>query len=219
MTIELFVDNDVVIKCSCYRLLSHIKSAGGGTPSVGILGAARFVVMKYLARRGKIRDRVAAQAAFDNYLESALELEPTREELTTATGIEEEALKLGLDLDGGESQLCAMALHRGSALVLTGDKRAIMAIEQIRASRNALSALEGRIVCLEQAMSGIAERIGPAATRAAVCAEPDVDITISICFECTQPVTRPNFSPDGLKSYIGDLRSNAPMMLYPPMSL
>lgn len=218
MTIDLFVDNDVLIKCSCYRLLAHVQSPKG-EGSVGVLGAARFVVGKYLARRGNIVDRAAAQKAFGQYLESATELEPTESELATATAIEEEAQRLGLDLDGGESQLCAMALHRGMALLLTGDKRAIIALERICSVSGILGALGGRIACMEQAISGVTDRIGPIVARDAICAEPHVDKAISICFECSQSTARQNFHPVGLASYIEDLRGKAPKMLYPSDSL
>lgn len=219
MATELFVDNDVLIKCSCYRFLPYIDAHRSDVPTVAILGAARFVVRSHLARRGDIRDREAARTAFEEYLGSAIELEPTESELATATAIEEEALRRGLDLDSGESQLCAMALHRGLAIVLTGDKRAIMAIEQVSASIGTLTALQGRIACLEQAVNGIANRIGPACARSAICAEPKVDTAISICFECSRTTARADFSPEGLASYIEDLRSKAPTMLYPLMSL
>ena len=219
MKVELLVDNDVLIKGSCYSLIGHVKPPSRDLGAVGILGAARFVVGNYLERRGRIRDREKARASFDRYLAAVSQLEPAPSELNLASVIEEKALELGLDLDGGESQLCAMAVHRGWPLVLTGDKRAIKAIEVVAEAVDEVSGLRGRVACLEQAIAGITDQIGADAARMAICGEPDVDRAISICFECSRPDSRSDFKPVGLASYIAHLRAEAPTVLYPSDSL
>ena len=59
---DLLIDNDVLIKCACYSILDQIGSPSGQQENVAVLGAARFVVRKYLERKGMIQDRAAAQA-------------------------------------------------------------------------------------------------------------------------------------------------------------
>ncbi len=218
MTVELLIDNDVLIKCSCYALVEHLKPPGHDVGAVGVLGAARYVVGKYLERRGRIRDREKARASFDRYIAMVNELEPTEEELGLASAIEEKALQLGLDLDGGESQLCAMAIHRNWPLVLTGDKRAIRSVEMLYNVVHEVAGLRGRVVCLEQAVAGVVDRIGVDSVRTAVCGEPEVDKALSICFQCNQPTPQADVKP-GLSSYISHLRSEAPAMLYPQDTL
>lgn len=219
MSTELLVDNDVLIKCSCYALIEEVKPPSGKASAVGILGAARFVVRKYLERSERIRNRELARVQFDQYLSDVEELEPTPAELKLASEMEERALLDGLDLDGGESQLCAVAISRGVPLILTGDKRAIKAIESVRQGMQDIDALRGRMVCLEQAIAGIAQRIGANVARDSICAEPDIDKTLSICFQCTRSSAPPEFRPEGLASYVSHLRSEAPTMLYPPPAL
>lgn len=213
MTLNLVVDNDVLIKCACYAMLDQIQSSGGREEGIGILGAARYVVRSYLGSRGQITDRQAAQARFDTFLAATQSLEPTEEELRLATEIEEKAIELALDLDGGESQLCAIAALRSSPRVLTGDKRAIKAAQSLYGGLPALASLCRRIVCLEQAIIGVTNQIGIRTARSLVCAEPQVDRSITICFECNADDDR-EFSLEGLKSYVNDLRVLAPTLLY-----
>lgn len=214
MTLSLLIDTDVLIKCACYSLLDQIQPPSARDGETGILGAARFVVRNYLERRGKINDRPAAQRCFEEYRSTVMTLEPTDEELTLASAIEEAGVRLGLDLDVGESQLCAIAVFRASPFILTGDKRAILGAESLQEEIRELAALRGRLVCLEQALIGITGRIGVPATRLKVCTEPGVDRSLTICFECHSSGTRSDFSADGLMSYVRHLREQASTLLY-----
>lgn len=216
---ELLVDNDVLIKCACYSILDQIPGPSDQRQDVAVLGAARFVVGKYLERRGIIRDRAAAQRRFHDYLSTAVILEPTLDEINLASAIEEAAILLGLDLDSGESQLCAIAVFRGSSLLLTGDKRAIASAETLKESVSELASLAGRLVCLEQAIMGVIERIGVDAARIQICAEAAVDKALSICFECHALVEGHPLELTGLLNYIRDVRTKAPILLYEPDSL
>jgi hypothetical protein len=213
--LDLLIDNDVLIKCACYDLLNQISVSNDQDGDVGILGAAPFVVRNHLKRRGVIKDRVSAQRRFEAYLETALVLEPTEGELAFASTVEEMAMLLGLDMDFGESQLCAIAIFRISPLLLTGDKRAVAAAESLLGQLEAFSSLEGRIVCLEQIVMGVASRIGLLTTRTMICAEPGLDKSLSICFQCTACGDElANLSAEGLLSYISALRNAAPRLLY-----
>jgi hypothetical protein len=212
--LEVLLDNDVIIKCSCYSLLQELASDVGPPHTLGVLGAARYVVTGHLRRRPDIRDRTKAQNCFVAFLATVVELEPTEDELILAAEIEEAALRAGVGLDGGESQLCAIAARRGSPVLLTGDKRAIQGAETLMQQVRALRSLRGRLVCLEQAIMGIVHRLGPIVVKARICAEPDADKSLSICFECDRSPT-PSFTPVGLASYVRHLRHQAPTLLYP----
>lgn len=210
---DLLIDNDVLIKCACYSILDQMAGTSDRHYDVSILGAARFVVGKYLEKRGVIHDRVAAQRRFQDYLPTVTVLEPSTEELLLASAIEEAAMLLGLDLDSGESQLCAIAVYRNTALVLTGDKRAIASAERLIAVIDDLASLEGRLVCLEQAVMGIVERIGIETARILICAEAAIDKSMSICFECHALADGRPLELAGLLSYIRDVRKGAPTLL------
>ena len=213
VSLDLLVDNDVLIKLACYALLTELPASTGNFERFGVLGSAPFVVRKRLEKVGLINDRDAALRSFGEFLASATILEPTEDELTLASELEDKAVLLGVDLDGGESQLCAIAIHRQAALVLTGDKRAIAGAERICLEVPALSALAGRIVCLEQAIMGIASRVGIAAVRSKICAEAKMDKSLSICLGCNLG-DGATVSFEGLSSYISSMRQEASSLLY-----
>src|SRR5262249_14453540 len=119
----------------------------------------------------------------------------------------------------GESQLCAIAVFRGSSLLLTGDKRAIASAETMKESIGELASLAGRLVCLEQAIMGVVERIGIDTLRGRICAEAAIDKGLSICFECHALAEGRPLELTGLLSYIKDVRRQAPTLLYKPHSL
>lgn len=122
-----------------------------------------------------------------------------------AAEFEAVAQEQNLELDGGESQLLAMLIQRKLRLLLTGDKRAIVAIERI-----AGDTLPGpSIACLEQVMSTLLERIGLAALRERICSEPAVDRALSTCFACRSIVVEAILVEEGLRSYVGHLRKSS----------
>lgn len=215
MSIEAAIDNDVLIKAACYRLLDEAVAVfGGAGSSIGVLGAARFVVGSRLRRRIGICDPESAEASFAAFIESVIELEPTSTEVELATSIEEAAILDDLPLDSGESQLCAMVLQRLIGLMVTGDKRAIVSLEKIFPKIREISALRSRVCCMEQLVLKIVERIGVHAVRSAVCAEPHADKALTICFSCRRmDLPQEQSSLDGLRSYIEELRGIAPVVL------
>jgi hypothetical protein len=204
------VDNDVLIKGSAFRIWTLLSP--DVLDSIGILGAARFVVSDAIAKHGRMADKEGALAAWRALLVDVSELEPTLDELALATRLEEEATRIGVPLDVGESQLCAIAVYRLPSVVLTGDKRAIAAAERLRLVVNELQALDCRVACLEQLLHSLVPRAGIDVLRACVCSEAQVDKALSICFACSSPeATR--IDDAGLASYIEWLRSEAPHLL------
>lgn len=215
MSLGAVIDNDVLIKTSCYKLITEVGNSLATSGDVGVLGAARYVVGRRLERSDRIVDRPSALLAFSAFLSTAQQLEPSDDELDLATAIEEAAALGALSLDAGESQLCAIAIKRGVPLVLSGDKRAISAAEILAPTIAGLWALAGRLVCLEQALLALVECLGHAAVRAAVCAEPAVDKAITICCGCASEAARADDLAAGFASYISSLRATAATLLHP----
>jgi hypothetical protein len=183
--------------------------------SIGVLGAARFVICDRI-KRGKLDDfepsiEDRAAALFD----AVCELEPTSDELNLANELEREAQRMGLPLDAGESQLCAIVAERGLARLTTGDKRAIESLEKICGAAPWLDKLSGRICCLEQLVAAaVADAAVFAELCPRVCADTSVDKTLSICFGCLGD-SSPSI-PDVtacLSSYIEAVRASAPTLL------
>lgn len=157
-----------------------------------------------LVRWRSLRDRAAAQARFEDLVEHVTWIEPTGDEVRLAAELEERALRGGFELDGGESQLAAIMIVRGSPLLLTGDKRAIVALGATASGR-----VDGRLACLEQLLATMCAVLGPDAVRVSVCAEPSVDRAASIAFSCRGPSGDP---APALSSYVRHLRERSPAL-------
>ncbi len=212
MAVRALMDNDVIVKGAAYGVLAEIVVALGGNGAVAILGSARFVVRDRIARDPRIRDRDRTRTNWGRFAASAIELEPSDETISLATSLEEAATDLGLQLDSGESILCAEAIAQPASALLTGDKRAIEALERLLPVIGELRDVSNRVVCLEQVIDAIVRRIGEDTVRAAVCDEPRVDIAVALCFQCHRDADG-RLDPEGLRSYIADARRRAPTML------
>ncbi|WP_020076392.1 hypothetical protein [Cryocola sp. 340MFSha3.1] len=216
--LELAIDNDVLIKTSQYGRatdLIHLACEDPCSNSTGVLGSAPFVCVariKKLIAMGTAR----AEAIDDlkELLSRAELLEPDDHEIALAAEIEEVALANDLAIDGGESLLLAVACLRGSS-VLTGDKRAIGGVEDAMDHLPALAAIKFRTACLEQAIATLAARHGVLVIRANVCDSPDADVALTNAFECRRPSVPDDYAPDGLHSYIEEVRRVAPRVLMP----
>ncbi|MRK01961.1 hypothetical protein GEV27_10545 [Aeromicrobium sp. S22] len=217
--LEIVIDNDVLLKTARYGVvdaLDHIDCADGCPHESGILGAARFVVGKRLdrlARRGDIGDHRVS--AWREALPRFIEVEPTDDELRLSAEMEENAIARGLELDGGESQLVAIAIMRGEAIVLTGDKRAVVAVEQLMSDVHELASIAGRVASFEQAVRQLATSLDVLELRASVCADRAADTAVYVCFKCTDPTIDSTFEPKSLESYIRDQRASAPIVMFP----
>jgi len=209
-------DNDVLFKGACYGLLSDLISVVCAKGDVaGLLGAARYVVPKKIQRAKLKGSADQALRVFSKFLERATVLEPTDGEQQLAADLELAAQKLHLSLDSGESQLCAVLVSRLVPFLLTGDKRAIQAMEALIDGNSRLSAMCGKIKCLEQLVAGALLQGNPLDVRSAVCGEPEIDKALAICFSCKDPMASAATFTQGLQSYISDLRERAGRVLAP----
>lgn len=207
------IDNDVLMKGACYLLLAELIAAKFGTDQVGYLGAAKFVLTKKIRIANLRGDTAEAEAELLRFLEVHQPIETTAEEQEFAANLETMAQNLAVNLDSGESQLLAVLVLRTLANLLTGDKRAILAIERLLDSVPTLAGIAGKVICLEQLVGHAVVSGDPVATRAAICREPGVDRTLSICFSCSGPGQSVASVMEGLVSYIADLRQGAPRAL------
>lgn len=207
--IDTLLDNDIVIKVCWYGLQQETAEtllACGRLAAV--LPVARFVGADRLSRAVPTAERDEALARLASML-SALDIaEPDDEELALAASFEAEAQERNVELDVGESQLLAMLLQRGLRLLLTGDKRAIRAIDTIAGVRAAQS-----VACLEQLIASLIERVGFGPVQASICANGRADSGLFNCFGCRSGGGQISDVSEGLQSYIADLRRGASQVL------
>lgn len=207
------IDNDVLFKGICYGLLAELADYVGGGQSIGVLGAARFVVARTIRRRPTAQDTTTLLTVLDGFLKGAIAIEPDSVEEQLAADLQLAAQLRGLALDTGESQLCAVCIVRDIAVLLTGDKQAIAAMEQLSGAEPRLLVLAAKVRCLEQAILSISTRMDHHDLRGRVCKERDVDMALSMCFSCWSSDTSADAVRIGLRSYIESLRGEATRML------
>ncbi len=211
--VEEAVDNDVLLKAI---RLDCVATFWQSLATIGVLGAARFVVRGRITRDTLAESDPSIEDRLVELFDGVSELEPTSDEFDLASALEREAQRQALPLDAGESQLCAMAATRGIALFTTGDKRAIESLEVMRAAAGWLDKLAGRIRCFEQLV--IASIDGDAMCselRSRVCADVGVDKTLAICFRCLGGSSPPSTSDvlSCFDSYINAVRESARTLL------
>lgn len=210
---EALLDNDVLHKAARYGLIRQLlNSVPLGIDGYHMLGAAKFILLKKLKRRPPARGAEAAIAQFHAETACIDALEPSPDEVAYSAELELLAQRINVPLDVGESMLCAILTLRSYAYLLTGDKRAIGALEVLLASMPTLH-VTNKLVCLEQLFFWLTHDIGIDEVRTAVCAEFIVDKTLSSCYACHAPKTTLDECCAGLLSYIECLRRTAPTVL------
>jgi hypothetical protein len=211
---EALLDNDILLKTACYGLLNELLFQDSSPAELlGVLGAARFVVTKKIRKRTLRKDKEAVIKTLETFLVRVSTVEPTADEQIMAADFELAAQRLGVALDAGESQLCAVFVARALHDFYTGDKRAIHAMEVLLEADLRLRSLIGKVRCLEQLVRRSVSKDNVSSFRAAVCSEPEIDTALTICFSCACANATLEGVIYGLDSYINDLRRHAQQVL------
>jgi len=196
--LSTFVDNDVIWKACQLRLLVDLPVAlGNPIEAITVLGSLRYVIGPRVEASGVGE----FQCAFQKFVDSAKEIEPDETEIRFAALIEEAALRKSVAIDGGESLLVAVALNRGTRHFVSGDKRAIKGLSVLAMTDAKLRELAGHILTFEQVAFKLAQQNGCDVVRAAICASPDTDKTLTSCFMCHQSECGIEDVRDALGSY------------------
>jgi hypothetical protein len=195
-------DNDALLKLSAYGCAKYLSDAGL-TPGA-ILAVACWSLRSQAKRWPRVIDRERLCRALDRLIGEVEIVEPTAEEIELAAEFEERSNQSLGRLDGGESQLLAVLIRRGWRQALTGDKRAIVAASTLNVPQ-----LNGKLICLEQAMLSILDEENWEAVRQAVCAEPEADKAIALAFACGSSGASLERMREGLSSYVGHLRGQS----------
>ena len=210
---KALIDNDVLIKGASYRFLAELANSIPGDGHFGILGAAKFVVPYYIRRKKLVGDVAAAEMCFLSFLAGNEPLEPSSDEQELAAALEANAQQLSFSLDAGESQLVSILVSRVLPWLATGDKRAIAALEKLLDTDARLANLTRKIRCLEQLVKQMLLNGDCGIIRNAICSEPSVDKTLTICFSCSSQGSNSANIHQGLDSYIGAIRASAARVL------
>ena len=214
MANSVLIDNDVVLKTCCYGVVDEVLGCLTGlNRTVHVLGAIQYVLTNAITRKKAIIDKRTAAACLTQFLGMVELLEPNGDELLLAAEFEAEASTQDLEFDAGESQLLAIMINRSASLLLTGDKRAIRAIEPVVHALGFIQQAMQRVACFEQLVMSIVVRHGVELVHQRICDEATVDKSLAICFACNSGKCNPESILEGLSSYINSIRRDAPQSL------
>lgn len=110
------------------------------------------------------------------------------------------------DIDSGEQVLFAAIYERDEYELISGDKRAYIALSKIQ-DQVVTEGIWSRLICLEEAVYAIVTTQDFSIASRKIRSRPDVDISLSIIFGRTTPNTLEDVKK-GLMSYLKDLAVN-----------
>ena len=196
---KLLVDSDIFCKLGKSELLHK---------AIELLGAdisecARLAALPHMLERGGLVNTYGSQTCKD--LATIAQSMPV---VSQPDDVWLDKLAQVQSIDIGEAQLFAAGAESG-LIVMTGDKRALLALKDIPEFRGALA---GRIVVLEAILISLCDNFGPDEVRRCVQGLAETDTMVRICFSSgvSDPV-------EGLLSYFADLKAEIdPIVLWDP---
>lgn len=202
MASRLLVDNDVLIKLAHWGLLDQLAACFDlDRPQVSALASLQFRANR---RDTKLFHTPPAADALAEYLSGTSEIPAGRpEDLSLLQGV--------TNLDAGEVELIAACLSDPDALLISGDKRALIALAELGPTGVA-ERLVGRVICLEQLLGMIADLSGYARVIEGVLMHRELDAAL-------RSVVGPHGCTDshfleGIASYVTDLRRQTASLLH-----
>lgn len=199
---ELFLDNDIILKLSSAGLLDKIaKIFNSSSSSIYILPTAK----PYISKNKKV---------LSNYGASTV-----KETLATISNYrvipdsyidENKFIKLSqvAGIDSGEQVLYSLTPKSNNFFILTSDKISITALSNSSEINELHTFLKNKIVCLEQILILLIQSEGYAAIKEKVTNSNFCeDKMLKICFN--QVNSNEKMILSCLKSYIKDLKDNA----------
>ena len=195
----LLLDTDAFCKFAAAELLSEAASAVGAD----LAQCRRLPALPHMLRRGRLR-----RALGDTVSDSLIPVAEGIEAAPAATEAWLDPLVGVRDIDPGEAQLLAFGAEH-EAVVLTGDKRSLLAARNVPAL---VGPLRGKIALPEVVFHRLCETLGDQKIHSAVLATSPSDVMLKVCF------SKGNRSPrQSLESYIADSRRTlAPLELWTP---
>ena len=203
MKMDVFFDNDVVLKLAEYGLLDAlIDLMAQCNMRTFVLPTLGFVAgLNSPKRAEKLFSSADKLVAVTRLIESSA----TAEIRQTATVQLISQLSVP-GLDPGELTLIACATEvTGTAGIITGDKRAIRVLNNVTELTNLLK--HCLIILLEHVAKHLLHALEPTFLISKIEAKPEVDTALRVCFKGKSASALSQIH-DGLTSYIRDVESN-----------
>ncbi|WP_043308328.1 hypothetical protein [Pseudomonas sp. ML96] len=200
MALNLFVDNDVILKLAQYGVLERLPELFSNQDEpvqLIVLDSAKY---KLLPKRNRLElcgtEGVALQV--EHFLDVATKLSPDAVDLDTL-----EIFNAAPGIDVGEALLFAAAAGDDNGRVLTGDKRALSSL-LLQDSVQLTTWLTNKLITLEALIQGFAALDLPAIQHT-VRANAGVDKALTNVFGVSAPASADSVRA-GLNSYVEHLR-------------
>jgi hypothetical protein len=209
MSPDVLCDSDIIIKLCVYDLKIWNEGRLLGSRRLSALEASRYIIPKRISRARTSRSKRDVRSTWRSFETSNEFLEPEEPEVLLAADMETLAQRSGYAFDSGESLLVSLLVNRGGGVLLTGDKRAIIALCHLCGFHAEAAKATKKVACLEQLVANLVAQEGGIAVRAAICGEPTADAALSICFRCASSPADDAAYLEGLNSYVEDLRERS----------
>ena len=169
-----FLDNDVILKLTTYRMLDEaLDCLEIDRLNIRVLDSARFVFKKH-------------KKVIENYsLEvrnSAINFVGKHTEISIQTSDEHRLLVDQKDIDIGDATLIAATFHESASLLATGDKRFLKALANTECLDFIHQGLQGRVICIEQIICKLIEIQGFEWVLERVILNLDCDMALKSAF-------------------------------------
>ncbi|MCQ3017406.1 hypothetical protein NLO83_17640 [Pseudomonas tremae] len=202
MALNLFVDNDVILKLAQYGILEHLTKLfpnHHGETHLFALDSARY---KLLPKRNRTElcKTEAAALCIEAFLEQATSLAPANVDIDVL-----ERLYATPGIDAGEALLFAAAAKGTEGRVLTGDKRALAGLSDQHLEHVGPQLIK-KVITLEALVQGFVA-LDADATQHAVRSNPAVDKALDMVFGISSAASAESVKA-GLGSYIGHVRES-----------
>lgn len=198
---KLLIDTDAFCKLAVSDLLRD---------AVGALGAelgecGKLPALPHMLRRGRLCRRYGEDAC-----DAMLQIATTVPSVPQPSAVWLDPLAPVQAIDPGEALIFAAAAESG-AMIVSGDKRALEALKDLEAHRDALA---GRIVVLEALLLRLCRDLGTEIVQQRVQPLMDLDTIVRVCFS-----VQGSEPEEGLLLYFRDLQKTvSPLTLWDPHS-
>jgi len=197
------LDSDAIKKLAQYDLLLELGIAYDSEPeSFAVLPELKYQL--HLGNHTKAVDKLGSQKSYEalnSFLARAKEV------LVVATSAANEILELNQsNLDIGEQTLLAAMASSSDNQLISGDKRAFVAISKI-VDCAAVESMWPRFICLEEALHAIIETSDFTIISSKIRSRPDVDSAMKMAFGVSAPSNQSSVI-GALKSFIEHLTTN-----------
>lgn len=205
----LFIDNDALLKLAIYDLLDTALVMFDIRPEdVHVLATAKYVLLPAKDRLRRCKTEECA-ARLESFLSKATKLSADGASATTL-----DALTAKPGIDAGEALMLAVAVSNVDSFIITGDKRALEALQVDQGLDSVREVLAGRVLSIELLFSFLVEGdFGQVQAR--VRSQPSVDKALTNIFGVSAPASLESVRA-ALDSYVGHLRRLTGALLHPP---